>query len=105
MRSGLLRGRFARALMGLVLLGSCAAANRALALDFDFKPPLASEEVKGVLNTTFTAGLGVRTQSPSINLIPKSYINPDVCTVPYQSCQGLFRTQTFMAQHLTAAPG
>ena len=105
MRSGLLRGRIARALMGLVLLGCCAAGHQALALDFDFTPPLASDEVKGVLNTTLTAGIGVRTQSPSINLIPKSYINPDVCTVPYQSCQGLFRTQTFMAQHLTEAPG
>ena len=79
MRSGLLCGRSARLLMGMVVLGGCLAGPRALALDFAFTPPLAGDEVKGVLNTTFTAGVGVRTQSPSINLIPKGVINPDVC--------------------------
>ena len=106
MRSGLLWGRVARLLVATALLGCWVAGQPAWALDFGFTPPLAKDEVKGVLNTTLTAGVGVRTQSPSINLIPKGVINPDVCVnPPYQSCQGLFRTQTFMAQHLTDAPG
>jgi len=92
----------------VVLAGACFGAthaNRAWAIDFDFKPPLTKDSVHGVLNTTFTAGIGVRMQSPSINQIAKGDINRDVCGPPYQLCQGLFRTQIYNAQHLTAAPG
>ena len=88
-------------LLALLLL----SASPARAIDFSFEPPLAKDEVKGVLNTTFTAGIGVRMQSPSADLIGKSNLNPNVCAPPYQSCQGLFRTQTFPAAHLFAAPG
>ena len=77
----------------------------ALAIDFSFQPPFAKDQVKGVLNTTFTAGVGIRMQSPSASLIGKSNLNPNVCAPPYQSCQGLFRTQIYPAQHLVAAPG
>ena len=80
-------------------------APRAWAIDFSFEPLFLHDEVKGVLNTTFTAGIGVRTQSPSANLIAKGDINPTVCGFPYQICQGLFRTQVYPAEHLVAAPG
>ncbi len=84
---------------------ACWLPGSAAALDFSFTPPLAGSEVKGVLNTTFTAGLGIRMQAPSAGLIAKGDLNPEVCGPPFQSCQGLFRTQTFPAQHLTDAPG
>jgi len=81
------------------------AMHAAWAIDFDLKPPLAKDPLHGVLNTTFTAGLGVRMQSPSIDQIAKGDINRDVCGPPYQLCQGLFRAQIYNAQHLAAAPG
>jgi len=81
-------------------------ASPAPALDFDFTPPLLDSQVKGVLNTTFTAGVGVRMQAPNNGLIAKGDLDPDVChNPPYQSCQGLFKDQVFPAQHLAAAPG
>src|SRR5438270_49536 len=84
----------------------CLCCQTPQALDFSFTPPLAGEEVKGVLNTTFTAGVGVRMQAPASALIAKGNLDPNVCqNPPYQSCQGLFRTQTFMAQHLADVPG
>ncbi|MDR3415332.1 MAG: DUF1302 family protein [Nevskia sp.] len=87
------------------MLSVAVVPGGARAIDFSFEPPLASDNVKGVLNTTFTAGLGIRMQSPSQSLIGKSNLNPNVCAPPYQSCQGLFRAQVFPAQHLAAAPG
>lgn len=66
---------------------------------------VGDNSVKGVLNSTFTAGVGVRTQSQSQDLIGKSDLNPNVCAPPFQSCQGLFRDQYYAAAHLAAAPG
>jgi len=88
-------------LCGLLLF----APGLAGALDFNVQLPLMDDSVKGVLNTTFTGGVGIRMDSPSQNLISKGVINPEVCAPPYQTCQGLFRTQTFPAAHLAAAPG
>ncbi|NKF24533.1 DUF1302 domain-containing protein [Solimonas marina] len=62
-------------------------------------------------NTTFITGLSVRTEKQRTRSIGKNNLNPDVCgrtadgKVWYQDCQGLFRDQTFMAQHLADAPG
>ncbi|MDR3417890.1 MAG: DUF1302 family protein [Nevskia sp.] len=77
----------------------------ARALDFNFTPPFGNEPVKAVLNTTVTAGVGIRMESPSTALIGKGDLNPQVCAPPYQDCQGLFRTQTYTASHMVAAPG
>lgn len=85
-------------------------SGSALALDFTL-PAWGDETIEGVLNTTITAGAGWRMKDPSVDLIGKADLNPDVCGRQangrplWQSCQGLFRDQTFPAAHLTAAPG
>ena len=98
-------GVCARRLAGAALLVGAVSALPARAIEFDLQPPFSGDQVKGTLNTTFTAGIGMRMQAPAADLIGKGNLNPDVCGPPFQSCQGLFRTQTYMAQHLTAAPG
>jgi hypothetical protein len=70
-----------------------------------FSTPVGDDDVKFVLNNTFTAGGGIRMQSPSVNLIGKSNLDRNVCGVPYNSCQGVFKTQIYPAQHLVNAPG
>ena len=70
-----------------------------------FSTPVGGEDVKMILNNTFTAGGGIRMQSPSVNLIGKSNLDRNVCGVPYNSCQGVFKDQIFPAQRLVAAPG
>ena len=92
-------------ILGIATAGVLMLPLRAAhAISFSFSP-FGDEPVQGVLNTTFTAGLGVRMQAPSQNLIGKSNLNPNVCAPPYQSCQGLFKDQYFPAEHLYAAPG
>jgi hypothetical protein len=86
----------------LWVLGSLVSI--AHAIDFDI-PVSSDDPIKGVLNTTFTIGGGIRTQSPSVHLIGKANLNPNVCAPPYQSCQGLFKDQYYPAQHLAEAPG
>ncbi|MDB5975457.1 MAG: hypothetical protein JWR07_2217 [Nevskia sp.] len=105
MRSGTLGVGAVRWGLAMALLYLAMFAPRAWALDFSFEPLFVHDKVNGVLNTTLTAGVGIRMQNPSEHLISKGDLNPDVCTFPYQSCQGLFRTQTFPAAHLAAAPG
>ncbi|MBV8062823.1 MAG: DUF1302 family protein, partial [Nevskia sp.] len=93
------------------MLAALLPLGAAQAIEFTIPTFGEGEGVKGVLNTTFTAGAGVRMQSQSQNLIGKSNINPDVCNGTaadpgsYQICQGLFKGQIFPAQHLVAAPG
>jgi hypothetical protein len=94
-----------RSLAGAALILGALSAMPAWAIDFTFQPPFTGDQVKGTLNTTFTAGIGMRMQAPAADLIAKGDLNPDVCGPPYQSCQGLFRTQVYPSQHLTAAPG
>lgn len=92
------------ALAGLLLAPGFAHAAR---LDFD----LFDDVVEVNTNTTLITGLSVRTEKQRTRSIGKNNLNPDVCgrtangEVWYQSCQGLFREQTFMAQHLADAPG
>lgn len=88
--------RFAAALLA-------ALCGKAMALHG--KIELSGDNLDWVLNSSLTAGLGIRTQSPSAALIAKTDLNPSVCTQPYQSCIGLFRTQLFKSQHIVAAPG
>ncbi|HZR33963.1 MAG TPA: DUF1302 family protein [Nevskia sp.] len=97
---------------GVVRVGLLAALLLPLgavhAIDFSVPLPGSEDGIKGVLNTTFTAGVGVRMQSQSQNLVGKSNIDPNVCGGPdgaYQICQGLFKDQLFPAQHLAGARG
>ncbi|TJY65065.1 DUF1302 domain-containing protein [Sinimarinibacterium sp. CAU 1509] len=78
------------------------AASNVHALSFEFDD---AGEISGVLNTTMTAGAGWRMEKQSAELIGKANLNPDVCTRQYQSCQGLFRGQTYPTEHLASAPG
>ena len=93
-------GRAVRGLLLAALLGSAGAAH---AISESFA--IGDDLVKMVLNNTFTAGGGIRMQSPSANLIGKGDLNRGVCGVPYQSCQGVFKDQIFPAQQLARSPG
>ncbi|MBV8063019.1 MAG: DUF1302 family protein, partial [Nevskia sp.] len=79
------------------------SAGSALAISENFS--VGDDQIKLVLNNTFTAGGAIRMQSPSVNLIGKGDLNRNVCGVPYQACQGVFKDQIFPAQHLVASPG
>jgi hypothetical protein len=89
----------------VLLLGACLSLPAGAV---EFNVPIGGENIEGVVNTYITAGAAMRTQSPSVNLIGKSNLNPNVCTGPngaYQSCQGLFKDQIYPAQILASAPG
>ena len=88
--------------VGALMLASISMTAKAI--DFDVHA-FGDEPIKGVLNTTFTAGGGIRMESRSVNNVGKGNLNPNVCAPPYQSCQGLFKDQTYPAAHLFAAPG
>ena len=96
-----------------LLLGGAATSAQALSFDF---PIWGDHSVDAVLNTTITAGAAWRTEARSNDLLGKSNINPDACgrlphpdfpdgVLFYQSCQGLFRTQSFPAERLGEVPG
>lgn len=90
---------------GMVLMLGALAGPPVRALELPL-PSVLGDAASATLNTTFTAGVGVRTQSPNVNLIAKGDLDPNVCqNPPYQSCQGLFRTQVFPAQKLVGSPG
>lgn len=97
--SGPWRRRFGVALLAVL----SAPWPAALALNFDV--PLFDRNVKASLNTTVTVGAGIRTQGRNVALIGKSDLNPLICSFPYQSCQGDFRTQSFPAARLAQFPG
>ncbi|NGY06932.1 DUF1302 domain-containing protein [Solimonas terrae] len=96
---------------GAALLGLHSITAQALSFDV----PLGDDlQIDGTLNTTVTAGIAVRMQSRSRSLVGKSNNDPGVCgrvdsggteRIHYQSCQGLFREQTFPATELARAPG
>lgn len=85
---------------GLALLLAVATPASAVRFDLDY-----GDGIEGVLNTTLTAGGAWRMQHQSSDLIGKSNLDPGVCSGVYQSCQGLFREQSYPAAHLAAAPG
>jgi len=72
---------------------------------YSFSIPAGEEDISAVLNTTITAGVALRMQSRSVNLVGKSDLNPNVCGYPNQSCQGDFRTQIFPSLALANQPG
>ncbi|HSW13988.1 MAG TPA: DUF1302 family protein [Solimonas sp.] len=89
-----------------VLLGISAPAMAAKFF-FDF----ADDSVEVLTNTTLIAGVSVRTEAQNERMIAKGHLNPDVCgrtpdgKLWYQTCQGLFREQSFPAAQLANAPG
>jgi len=101
------RGR--RVAVGSVLAGAAFFAGPAAALDFSL--PWGEEEIEGVLNTTITAGASVRMEDRSKDLVGKASLDNTICgRLPngdtyYQSCQGLFKDQTFTAARLSQVPG
>ncbi|GAC1632278.1 MAG: hypothetical protein NVS9B10_26590 [Nevskia sp.] len=97
LRQPFLRRATAAGVVGLL----CSGAAHAIS----FSTPVGDEELKFVLNNTLTAGAGIRTSGRNVNLIGKSNLNPNVCGIPYNSCQGVFKDQIYPAQHLVAAPG
>ena len=99
-RGGSTARKMARVLALATLLVTAGAAH-AISESFNF----GDDQVKMVLNNTLTAGAGIRMQSPTADLIGKGDLNPNVCAPPYQSCQGVFKTQIFPAQQLARAPG
>ncbi len=92
-----------RGLRALVLASLLGATAPAWAISESFN--IGDDQLKMVLNNTFTAGGAIRMQAPSVNLIGKGDLNRNVCGVPYQACQGVFKDQYFAAQHLAASPG
>ena len=96
--------RIVKSLRPIAVLALMTPAMAA-ALDLHL-PDVLGHPISSTLNTTLTAGVGLRTQSPNVNLVSKGDLNPKVCeNPPYQSCQGLFRTQIFPAQKLAQSPG
>ena len=79
-------------------------SGTARAIQFEVTP-FGDKPVSGVLNTTFTAGGGIRTEGRSTHIVGKSSLNPQICAPPYQSCQGLFRDQIYPAAHIDSSPG
>jgi hypothetical protein len=90
------------ALPRLLAAAALACCTNLHALSFELD---ANGDWLGVLNTTITAGAGWRMQDRASDLVGKSNLDPDVCTRQYQSCQGLFRDQSYPAARLAAAPG
>ncbi|MDR3414873.1 MAG: DUF1302 family protein [Nevskia sp.] len=97
------------ALLGAGLLAAPPAAQA-----IDFNVPLGGDDsIHGVLNTTATAGVGLRTQGQNVDLIGKADLNPTACStgrgsaglILYQQCQGVYRTQSYPAQRLADVPG
>lgn len=91
-----------------------------LASAVDFKLPFGEDGIEGVLNTTTTLGAQWRMQERSSDLVGKSNLDPNVCgrqgqgsnpvttgqdNPLYQSCQGLFRTQSYPQARLAEVPG
>ena len=81
-----------------VLLAAVVPA--AYAINFNF-----GDQGEATINTTITLGAGWRMQERAADLVGKANLNPNVCAGPFQSCQGLFRDQSFPAAQLAAAPG
>ncbi|AXQ31839.1 DUF1302 family protein [Solimonas sp. K1W22B-7] len=101
----------------------CTSIRKALAMAFliglgctgqawaiSFSIPWGEETIEGVSNTNITAGAQWRMEDRAHDLVGKSNLGPICGRGPdgrlyYQSCQGLFREQTFPAEHLVAQPG
>lgn len=61
--------------------------------------------LEGTLNNNITVGAQLRMEERASDLIGKANLNPGVCGGIYQSCQGLFKDQTYPSRRLRDAPG
>jgi hypothetical protein len=93
-----LRGWGRSVLLAAVLAGTAGPAS---ALTFR----LSDLGIAGTLNTTATVGAEMRMQDRSSDLLGVSSLDRDRCGGIYQSCQGLFREQTFPAERLASSRG
>lgn len=90
------------------LAQACLVAGLAIpfqASAFEFNFDVGDTRFDAVFNNTLTFGASVRVEERADDLVGKASLDPDVCSGVYQVCQGLHRNQTYMAEHLTAAPG
>ncbi len=85
--------------IGLPLL---MASTGASALSFSLGE---GGEIEGVLNTAITYGAAWRMQERSQDLVGKANNDPGICAGRFQSCQGLFKDQSYPAEHLFNARG
>ena len=83
----------------LVLLAAAPATGWAIDVGIE------SLGIDGTLNNNITVGAALRTEVQATDLIGKANLNPGVCSGIFQSCQGLFKGQTYPAQQLFASPG
>jgi hypothetical protein len=92
-------------------LGFVALTHSAAGLAYNFAVNWGGQEVTGVLNTSMTLGAAWRMEERADDLVGKANLNPDLCGrapdggILYQSCQGLFRDQTFTAERLVSGKG
>lgn len=101
-------------------LGALLLCLPSLSQAIDFKLPFGEDGIEGVLNTTTTFGAQWRMQDRSSDLVGKANLDPTVCgrqgqgsnlvttgagNPLYQSCQGLFRTQSYPQARLGEVPG
>jgi len=90
-------------LIAVLGFGTGAWMDCAHASNFDL--PMGRETLHLNMKTTLIAGTAIRMEAASPALIGKSNLNPSVCSVPYQNCQGVYKDQIFPAQQLVRAPG
>ena len=94
----------------LLLLGASALAPLPT-LAATYRLDVGDERFDIVTNTSLIAGFALRSEPRRTSTIGKNNLDPNVCgrnpngTTYYQVCQGLFREQSFAAQHLAEAPG
>lgn len=96
-----------RIAIAAALTGAATPATHAMTFNFE----LGGESIEAVSNSTFIAGVGVRVESPETRMIGKGHLDPNVCgrgpdgRLYFQSCQGLFKDQSFPAERIANAPG
>ncbi|HUS23704.1 MAG TPA: DUF1302 family protein, partial [Candidatus Binatia bacterium] len=91
-----------RGLQSALCAGALLAAGSAGAVQFELD--IGSNGLQGVLNTTITAGAGLRMEGRSQDLLAKGNQNPNVCSGE-QTCQGVFKDQTHPGRTGARAPG
>ncbi|WP_240433471.1 DUF1302 domain-containing protein [Solimonas sp. K1W22B-7] len=101
-----------RSLTALAAFSVLAWSGIASAISFELPWGEDGQQIEGVLNTTITAGASWRMEKRSSDLVGKASLNPGLCgrdpdtgRTYYQSCQGLFKDQSFAAARLAQFPG
>jgi hypothetical protein len=97
-----------RLLASLALLAPLLLLTDAQAKTFSWQ--LGDKSIDVTSNTTIIGGAAVRLESQDKDLIGKAHNDPNLCgrtngVLHYQSCQGLFRTQSFPAERLVSGKG